>query len=265
MRNRRFWVRIVLVLLAIALVVGWALFHGHDKHDTKASSSRSPLGEQTVMQRFVPKGCNAHCPTVEVSTLHFEEAPQLSARVQAQLLSMARLDGDHAAKPAAGYAQFAHALFRANAAMQHDNPGTAPYSARFKARIESRHDGLMIVRLDADSFLGGAHGMPVTDYMVIQEGGPKIVSLKDMLEPGKHAAFEARLRAVHKRWAVRQSLDVGNWPFEASDNVAPLSKALAVTYQAYDIAPYAMGQPTLRIPYDQLRGILRPRFIPGGH
>ena len=119
------------------------------------------------------------------------------------------------------------------------------------------------MRLDTYTFLGGAHGMPVTGYLVIDEGRKRILTLHDMLRPGRHREFEQKLRAAHARWAQHQTMDMSNWPFTPSDNAAPLAGALAVTYQAYDIAPYAMGQPTLRIPYAQLKGILKPRFLPG--
>ena len=47
-----------------------------------------------------------------------------------------------------------------------------------------------------------------------------------------------------------------------SENVAPLKDALAVKYQVYDLAPYAVGQPVLTIPYADLEGIFRPRYLP---
>ena len=32
-------------------------------------------------------------------------------------------------------------------------------------------------------------------------------------------------------------------------------------YNVYHIAPYAMGQPTLTIPYEQLDGIVREKYL----
>ncbi|MGB7757978.1 MAG: hypothetical protein WBL23_18155 [Salinisphaera sp.] len=56
----------------------------------------------------------------------------------------------------------------------------------------SQHDGLIILRLDTYTFLGGAHGMPVTRYLVIDTGRKQILTLHDMLRPGQHRAFEQR-------------------------------------------------------------------------
>lgn len=268
MSNRRFWFRILVPVLAAGLVAGWLFLHrdhgaGADGHRTAASSlGRSPLDEETVMQRFVPKGCSDQCPVVKVKTLRFDKAPKLTAMLRQDLLGMARLEDDKQAQPPADFHAFAQQLFHDNAAMRRQNPEIAPYSAQFDAKVISQHDGLLIVRLDTDTFLGGAHGMPVTRYRVIDEGHKEILTLGDMLRPGQHRAFEQKLRAAHARWAKHQPVDMSNWPFTPSDNAAPLTDAMAVTYQSYAIAPFATGQPTLKIPYDQLGGILKPRFLP---
>lgn len=214
------------------------------------------------MQRFAPKGCSDQCPTVKVTTLRFDKAPKLTDTLRRRLLGMAQLEGDKQARQPADFHAFAQQLFHESAAMRRQNPEIAPYSAQFDAKVISQHDGLLIVRLDTYTLLGGAHGMPVTRYLVVDEGHKQILTLDDMLRPGQHPAFEQALRAAHARWARQQSLDMSNWPFTPSDNAAPLTDAMAVTYQAYDIAPYAAGQPTLKIPYNQLEGILKSRFLP---
>ncbi|MES1956406.1 DUF3298 and DUF4163 domain-containing protein [Salinisphaera hydrothermalis] len=271
MSNRRLWLRILVPVIAAALVAGWWFVHGDPGAGPRTPSTaasaggHSPLGEETVMQRFSPKGCKDQCPTVKVSTLRFDNAPKLTATLRRQLLGMAQLGGDKPHKTPSDFKAYAAQLFDDSEAMRRQNPEIAPYSADFKARVVARRDGVLVVRLDTYTFLGGAHGMPVTYYRVIDEDQQRILSLGDMLEPGQHKAFEAKLRAAHTRWAKQQPLDMSNWPFTPSDNAAPMADGMAVTYQAYDIGPYAMGQPTLTIPYDQLHGILKPRFIPGSN
>ncbi|BFM01967.1 hypothetical protein Psyaliredsea_06140 [Psychrobacter alimentarius] len=53
-----------------------------------------------------------------------------------------------------------------------------------------------------------------------------------------------------------------NWPFTLSDNVTLTDKGIDILYQPYAIGPYASGMPTLSIPYSQLNGVIKPRFIP---
>ncbi|MGI9340106.1 MAG: RsiV family protein [Psychrobacter sp.] len=39
-------------------------------------------------------------------------------------------------------------------------------------------------------------------------------------------------------------------------------KGVDIRYQPYAIGPYAYGMPVLTIAYDNLTGILKPRFLP---
>jgi len=38
---------------------------------------------------------------------------------------------------------------------------------------------------------------------------------------------------------------------------------MVIKYDSYQIAPYSAGQPELLIPYEALKGILRPEYLPG--
>ncbi|HMX99739.1 MAG TPA: DUF3298 domain-containing protein [Agitococcus sp.] len=38
-------------------------------------------------------------------------------------------------------------------------------------------------------------------------------------------------------------------------------KGIIVKYQAYAIAAYAFGQPEFVVPYEQLKGIVKPEFL----
>jgi hypothetical protein len=44
--------------------------------------------------------------------------------------------------------------------------------------------------------------------------------------------------------------------------VALTDTGIVVKYQPYEIAPYSSGQPELLIPYSELKGILRPEYLP---
>ncbi|HBM30178.1 MAG TPA: DUF3298 domain-containing protein, partial [Halomonas sp.] len=51
------------------------------------------------------------------------------------------------------------------------------------------------------------------------------------------------------------------WPLSKSRNIAPLEDRWEVTYNVYDIAPYAAGQPTLTLPLEALKGVAKPRYL----
>jgi len=52
------------------------------------------------------------------------------------------------------------------------------------------------------------------------------------------------------------------WPFQPAQNIALTDQGLLVKYNPYEVAPYSFGQPELLLPYSELRGILRPDYLP---
>lgn len=53
-----------------------------------------------------------------------------------------------------------------------------------------------------------------------------------------------------------------DWPFVETTHIALLSKQAILKYDANTLAPYAMGEPQLFIPYEQLRDIIKPIYSP---
>ena len=115
-------------------------------------------------------------------------------------------------------------------------------------------------------FVGGAHGMPYSEYLVFDQKTKKQIKLATMLQSGKKPQFKALAYNAYKDWVKTVDKDVKNyeknWPFTLSDNVTLTDKGIDIRYQPYDIAPYAYGMPVLSIPYNKLGSIIQPRFIP---
>jgi hypothetical protein len=96
-----------------------------------------------------------------------------------------------------------------------------------------------------------------------------VLSLDQVLLPGKRPAYVEALRAAHRRW-LSGNPDARHdpaaydrlWPFQPSSNFAFTDDGLVVKYDSYQIAPYSAGQPELRIPYTELAGILKPEYLP---
>ncbi len=115
-------------------------------------------------------------------------------------------------------------------------------------------------------FTGGAHGMPFSEYLIFDPTTKKQIKFADILQTGKESRFEALAYTAYKNWVKTVDQNVSsyekNWPFTLSDNVTFTDKGIDIRYQHYDIGPYAYGMPVLSIPYSQLNGIIKPRFIP---
>ncbi|WP_278395681.1 RsiV family protein, partial [Acinetobacter venetianus] len=52
------------------------------------------------------------------------------------------------------------------------------------------------------------------------------------------------------------------WPFQVTDNFLLGEQGLILQYGEYEIGPYVVGLPRLVIPFDQLKGVLKPEYLP---
>ncbi|WP_438765666.1 RsiV family protein [Kushneria sp. TE3] len=246
-----------------------------DSASTTIEATDTPDQQQGLSPTFVnrtltPPDCEGDdCASVEVRTVEFDNDPALTDEVARRLVRMgspisdASVDEDALPATVDAYAEdFFDQSARANE--ESDNP--RPYHTSLEASQIGHHDDLLVLELQSYVMTGGAHGLPGTAYMVIDERTRQIVTLDDMLKPGQKPAFEAALESAWQRWMKdseqARDLDPEDWPFSPSDNAAPLEDNMAVTYGVYTLGPYAIGQPTLTIPYSDLDGVLKPRFVP---
>lgn len=123
-----------------------------------------------------------------------------------------------------------------------------------------------LFEIESYSYTGGAHGMSYSEYLIFDPSTKKQIKLDNMLVTGKKSRFKTLAYNAYKTWVKTFDNDVSsyekNWPFTLSDNVTLTDKGIDILYQPYAIGPYASGMPTLSIPYSQLNGVIKPRFIP---
>ncbi len=123
-----------------------------------------------------------------------------------------------------------------------------------------------LFEIESYSYTGGAHGMSYSEYLIFDPSTKKQIKLDDMLVTGQKARFKTLAYNAYKTWVKTFDNDVSNyeknWPFTLSDNVTLTDKGIDILYQPYAIGPYASGMPTLSIPYSQLKGVIKLRFMP---
>lgn len=230
------------------------------------TADTSALAYQPLDKQYSSPDCqDEHCSTVKISALTFPNNSSLTEQVQERLLALALgiTDGDDT--PADDWDHFADEFFHR---AEEDNtrlPHPMASEAQLSASVFSRQNDLLVLELDSYViYAGQAHGLPSTQFMVIDERLNEVVTLDDMLMAGGQEGFDEALAEAHERWMSEQ--DVGedfasSWPFTDSTNVAPLEKEWMVKYNVYEIAPYVMGQPELTIPVEELKGIVEPRYL----
>lgn len=226
----------------------------------------SELSVAPVEHHFVETDCPAErCAEVTVEALHFPAAPAFSDELRSRLLTLGQGLVEQPVQVSDSWETYAETFFQQAKAEREFAPTHGASQAVLQASVVERHDALLIIELNSYVYHAGqAHGLPMTAYMVLDERLGQVVALEEMLLEGQEPAFQAALLRAHKQWLQEQEADsyfIAFWPAVESRNVAPLASAWAVTYNVYEIAPYAFGQPTLHIPLSELEGIAKPRYL----
>ncbi|MDY0308174.1 MAG: RsiV family protein [Castellaniella sp.] len=205
-------------------------------------------------------GCQGECPKLVVDSLVFPGHPRLTTLIDHALAAMTWVDVEHAA-PYDTLDGFEAYYWKTAGARD---------EVHLTARTRYRNERLTVVELDAGQYRTGmAHGMGGSQLLNWDNASEKALTIDNLLAPGARPAFDAALRAEHARWLDQHADAIDDrdsfdrmWPFASSDNVGLTDAGVLVKYQPYEIAPYAWGQPELLIPYDRLRGVLRPQYLP---
>ncbi|MFC0337356.1 Protein of unknown function [Kushneria avicenniae] len=235
-----------------------------------AGTQQTDLSPTFVNRTITAPDCHGdECTSVEVHMIRFDSDPQLSSEIERRLVHMGSPISDTAVDEdslPSTIDAYADSFFNLSAQASEGTGQPSRYDAVLEAREIGHHDGLRILELQSYVMTGGAHGMPLAAYMVIDEKSRQVLTLDDMLQQGQHPAFEAALKNAWQDWIENsdqaQGLEPQDWPFSPSDNAAPMEDGMAVTYGVYTLGPYAIGMPTLTIPYSDLENVLKPRFLP---
>ncbi|WP_447928192.1 RsiV family protein [Vreelandella sp. EE27] len=221
-------------------------------------------------KQFVAPECQGeNCAQVRVSALEFPKSLGLTRELRSRLIALAPserantpVEGSASAPTWAGYANdFFEQANRHGMPM----PDGGASEVLLEADVVGRYNDVLIIELNSDAYFNGqAHGLPATEFMVIDERQARTVGLDDMLIDGREAAFEQLVGEAHQRWLSDIDQDdtfAANWPLSDHRNVAPMEDHWVVKFDVYEIAPYAVGQPELEIPLDALEGIAKPRYL----
>lgn len=119
---------------------------------------------------------------------------------------------------------------------------------------------LLVLELNAYKFpFGAAHGMPTRVYEHINLRTGKFYELRDLFKPGSKYV-EKLSEIVGKQIATDPQYSYvfpGSYTGISADQPFYVDEqALYLYFAPYDIAPYAAGFPTFRIPYAEIMGLI---------
>lgn len=133
-------------------------------------------------------------------------------------------------------------------------------------RIEAvyAHSSLVTLLLTESGYTGGAHPFSGQRYFVMDMQASKQLTLNDLFSPGYEGALNtAGERAFReaRELPLNSSLEAdGFWfendTFKVNTNFGVLDDGLGFIFNAYEVAPYAMGPTDYTIPYDDIRALI---------
>lgn len=228
---------------------------------TGQETQRDGWFSQPLRYEHTLPGCSGQCPALTVDSLVFPGHPQLTSFVDHALATMTGVTAD--APPYDTIEQFERHFWKTAGPRD---------TVTLTANVRYANQYLTVLELASWQYLtGAAHGITATQFLNWDNRRQQPLGLNDILEPGGHPAYVQALRNAHAQWLgghAPAAEDPENftrlWPFQPSDNAAVTDQGLVVKYDSYQIAPYSSGQPELLLPYEALRGIIRPAFLPQG-
>lgn len=228
--------------------------------ETVAASEK--IGDVTIDRiqwKASKPGCKGDCPRIEIDSIAFPDIPKLSQWIDHLLSDMTGVDGNFQ-PPYSTLKQYVEFFWQT--AQERDE-------THFKARVRSINGDVIAIQLNTTQHLtGAAHGIPATQFINWHRGRNAILTLDEVLIPGRAQAFQETLQGVHQQWLSKNEDAIRDpaaytrlWPFQENRNFALTSQGVLLKYDAYSIAPYSYGQPELLIPYSALVGIFKPEFV----
>ncbi|NYT36712.1 DUF3298 domain-containing protein [Allopusillimonas soli] len=223
-------------------------------------SQREGLFTQPVKWTHAKPGCDGECPKLTVDSVVFPGVPRLTELVDRGLAYMTGI-GASTTPPYSTIAEYEQYFWKTAGPRD---------ETQMVAKARYRNNSLTVVELDTWQYMTGmAHGIPATQFINWDNRSGRALNLQDILLPGKRSAYIQALKQAYQRWLIGNPAVQNDpqayqrmWPFQESENFGFTDSGLVVKYNAYEIAPYASGQPELVIPYSALGGILKPAFLP---
>lgn len=131
------------------------------------------------------------------------------------------------------------------------------------AEIIYESEMLISLRIDSESFTGGAHPNSSTNLFVIDLNSFKELTTSDIIADTTKfkKILEQEFRKVKEMREDQSFADVGFYindgDFLLNDNIGITDQGIIVHFNPYEIAPYSEGATTLEIHKNKLSGLLK--------
>lgn len=126
--------------------------------------------------------------------------------------------------------------------------------------FEGQRYNLVTFSMLHNSYSGGAHNNYNTEYDVFDLNLKKKLRLNDVLKPVAKAKILALMKEYNQEDLTEYQTDLAT--LELSENFYFNSNGIVFVYAPYEIAAWVFGMPELSVPYDELKELLKPEYLP---
>ena len=261
MRRGSFLRFVLLTWLALSPNVRSQIQNGPIKYETvhfaKAYPGCGPHGRETCISVQTDYPAVVGAPTAAAQSL-------INASIQTHLFAHA--DGSPGPTSGDGLAVELQDDYRD---MQRRVPEyRTPWFDHRSATVLMNSRAVFSIQMRLDQFTGGAHPNSVRVYANFRPSGESL-SLKDVVKEdaiGRLTEIAERHFRQARKLADGADLKQAGFSFAGGkfalpENFGFASDGLIFYYNSYDVAPYYFGPTEVRIPYGQVRELVKPEFI----
>ena len=211
------------------------------------------------------RACEEACVRIRATWLELAGAEH--AALNAELKRLA-CSSDSPEEPAADLAQRARSLEEDHRTLLRDFPDAprVPWHDERLTTLLLSTPELLSVRVDAESYTGGAHPLASVTLATYELPSGRPLSLPELVATDQAEAFRAAAERSFRRTRglePKASLEAAGFWFEGDrfrlpTNWAVTADGLLLRFEAYDVGPWSMGASEFVLTPEQLRGLLRP-------
>ena len=107
---------------------------------------------------------------------------------------------------------------------------------------------------------GGAHGVPYATFVLYDVKTQREVAFKDMVLPAKRKQLKQELDRSFDEWLNGELSGEAQELVKITDSVSFGPKGVVFYYNVYELGPYAMGTPELKLTWKQVLPLLKPEW-----
>lgn len=228
-------------------------------HFTRSYPGCGPRGKEQCLSVQVDYPAIVSAPTPAVQS-------QINTTVQQHLFAAE----DGTPGPTSGEALAVDLEDSYRALQRHSPDYRTPWFDHRNAAVLLNNVNVFSVQMRTEQFTGGAHPNSYRVYLNFRPQTGELLNLGTILKEGGGAQLtaiaEKHFREVRKLAPDadlrKAGFDFKDGKFVLTENFGLTPDALLFYYNNYDIAAYYFGPTEVKIPYSEIRDLLRPEFVP---